>query len=230
MGFTDSSHPRQLYDWSAFHLRRLQRSLQPSRTDRDAASIGDTPWMEPEMVDFLDKHLSKKHTYIEYGAGSSTLFAIKRAGRVVSVETDPIWFAALQRRIGSAANFEPIPIYIGATKILGYPVFQTPTPNRIRQWRQYIDGPWNKPREDVGIVLVDGRFRVACAIKSLLSANDRTTIVMDDFADADRGYSAVYPFIVDRMFVGRPLTFRKSPRLDVRAAKAVLDKYGSNPR
>ena len=52
---------------------------------------------------------------------------------------------------------------------------------RRNQSASYIDGPMEASGGTFDLVLVDGRFRAACALKVLQHATARTRVVMHDF-------------------------------------------------
>jgi len=55
-------------------------------------------------------------------------------------------------------------------------------------------------------VLVDGRFRVACFLASILSITEDTTIFFDDYVDRDY-YHVVEEIIKPNRFCGRQAIF-----------------------
>lgn len=59
----------------------------------------ELPWMSYAVIDFLDRWITDRTVVLECGAGGSTLFFARRAGRVVSVESDPAWSAAVRARL-----------------------------------------------------------------------------------------------------------------------------------
>jgi len=50
------------------------------------------PWMNYNMVSFLEQRLTKNLSLFEYGSGNSTLFFAKRVKDVVSVENNKKWY------------------------------------------------------------------------------------------------------------------------------------------
>jgi hypothetical protein len=57
------------------------------------------PWISLKAIRFLDKFLTKEMTVLEYGSGGSTIFFAQRCKRVISVEDDPAWYAAVHARL-----------------------------------------------------------------------------------------------------------------------------------
>ena len=168
---------------------------------------------------------------------SSTLFALKKAACVVSVESDLDWLRAVQTRVamaGASGRFEPIGVHIGLTKELGYPVIGAPSRRRVARWSHYPKAPWTPGRGPVDLVLIEGRFRVACALQSILSTSSETLIVLDDYFlknQADRGYGAILRYVADfRLIDGRTAVFRRNPKLDLFLARADFEQFAADPR
>jgi predicted O-methyltransferase YrrM len=51
----------------------------------------DRPWLAPQAVEFLDRIIERDWVIVELGAGASTAWFGRRAGRVISLESDPTW-------------------------------------------------------------------------------------------------------------------------------------------
>ena len=112
--------------------------------------------------------------YGEFGMGGSTLEAV-RAGfdTIVAVDTDKRWVQGVRAhrevapliRAGRAAALHGD---IGPTREWGNPLDDT----QARRWPRYIQAfwaEWAKRGLQPDLVLVDGRFRVSCAISALLA-------------------------------------------------------------
>ena len=126
-----------------------------------------------ECTLFLAMVTAGIQNYFEWGAGSSTLLAAKRAQSVTSVEGSRVW--ADKVRNGSLpSNVNLRYVDIGPTKAFSWPI-QTNT-TRSREYIRAIDAV---PPQDV--VLVDGRWRVACALRARhrLTAPNGVVLVHD---------------------------------------------------
>ena len=66
------------------------------------------PWFSLASIAFLDRFVTPSMDVFEYGAGGSTLYFAKRAGRVVSTESDPVWLERVERALaeGGFGNAE----------------------------------------------------------------------------------------------------------------------------
>jgi precorrin-6B methylase 2 len=83
------------------------RSLRDKTAlDEDGAPI---PWMPYAAISLLAERLTRDHTVLELGAGSSTLFFQARAGRVVSIEHDPDWLDWTRARAAGHVEVVAVP-------------------------------------------------------------------------------------------------------------------------
>jgi hypothetical protein len=147
---------------------------------------------------------------LEFGAGGSTLLACDVGiSRIFSVESDAAWVQKVLT-LPEIAALPPgrRPIFeiprIGPMGKLGKPVSY----NWILRWPDYHRSIWAKL--DAGMidcVLVDGRFRVACALQTILHTRPGTRIVIHDFWSRRR-YHVLLRFLdvvlsVDNLMVGQ---------------------------
>jgi hypothetical protein len=134
----------------------------------------------------LRKLLETATCYLEYGSGGTTVMAASmNVPEVVTTESDRNWLAAVRHKlhlVGSSTCAELIHVDIGPTGGLGYPDSET-------NWKQYFNYPFGAWRHcssrglTPNVVLIDGRFRVACFLASLLHAAPGTVIIFDDYFD-----------------------------------------------
>lgn len=68
----------------------------------------DLPWWTLEAASIIDVFLQQRprSRVFEYGAGASTLFLARRCGRLMSVEHDSLWFAAIKGMLQSKGNVD----------------------------------------------------------------------------------------------------------------------------
>jgi tRNA A58 N-methylase Trm61 len=112
------------------------------------------------MIDFLEDRLNSDLSIFEYGSGSSTLYFGSKVGEVMSVEYDPKWFDKVQGLIDGTTNVEVHFIdlkgpYVDAIEVLG-------------------------KGKKFDLVIVDGRERVACAIKAFDFVSQNGVVLLDD--------------------------------------------------
>lgn len=117
--------------------------------------------------------------FLEFGAGGSTALAAKSGVKcIVSVESDAGWLDLLATRGEIAAvDFTGLHIDIGPVGPWGMPSDLSTAP----KWPRYHQEVWSKLPWQPDLVLVDGRFRVACSLAAVFNCSPDTRIVIHDF-------------------------------------------------
>ena len=153
--------------------------------------------MKPRDKFLFYKYLDKAIHYLEYGSGGSTVQASKRPGlrTLVSVESDPDWYANVKRVVAPSSVRSDRLLHIAMdTKpnTWGYP---GPSSSR-EDWATYsrvIQTLDPALRASIDTVLIDGRFRVACCLNCYDCVGDDCRILFDDFLDRSQ-YHVVLDF------------------------------------
>jgi hypothetical protein len=183
---------------------------------RASSPVPTSPHMPPKESRFLAKQLSKARCFLEFGSGGSTVEAA-RAGvkKVFSVDSDAVFLATILAYIRSRyprCDLKVFPVDLGHTRKWGYPTTKDAAP----RWSDYFMAPW-KTMHEIGaspdLVLIDGRFRVACFLATLVMADSGTKIIFDDYQRRSR-YHRVEEFVRPSRNVGRLAVFRVPRRLD----------------
>jgi hypothetical protein len=156
--------------------------------------IPDEPHMSDyEKIRFVSL-LKASEYYLEYGSGSSTIFA-RDLGvpNIVSVESDKRWYKAVKKRIGNDEAHHILYVDIGKTNKWG-------TPKTDRNWSnysQYALAPWlyyTDAEFSPNLILIDGRFRVACFLATLLFGKTDSDILFHDYKKR-KNYQVIEKFI-----------------------------------
>ena len=109
--------------------------------------------------------------YFEFGSGGSTNIASYYKIKTYSVESNAKWHNKLKKN-GIKANYITIDL---KAKNLGYPGNNT----NMNDWKKYIQAYKNSYNAD--IILIDGRFRVACALDIFSKIKNDTIILIHDY-------------------------------------------------
>lgn len=167
------------------------------------------PHMEDEGINLLEKHMANSNTYLEYGSGGSTVFAaIKGIPNIHSIDSDIGFLDAVKARAleqNSNASINLHPVNIGPTKEWGHPTDKS----HADQWPKYSCAAWDfflEKNINPDLILIDGRFRVACFLASLMFAKPGTVILFDDYFDRP-GYHSVEKHLRPRSQAGRMAEF-----------------------
>jgi predicted O-methyltransferase YrrM len=62
------------------------------------------PWISYRARNFIDRTIQPNWRIVEFGSGGSTLWFAKRGGYVHSIESDPKWYALIQRQLEGLKN------------------------------------------------------------------------------------------------------------------------------
>jgi hypothetical protein len=190
------------------------------------------PYFDNQSMAIFKFLISNAQTYLEYGSGGSTQLAARYAKTVVSVDHDRAFLEAVGQQINKTAcctQFKPIAVNIGISGRWGYPVFTQPTDGRLQRWKNYPAAPWRFLQQEMlepDVILIDGRFRVACALESFLRLGPKSTcnILVDDYVGRPH-YKSVEEFGDLVAMHGRMAQFRKAAGLDVEKCRRVLEDF-----
>ncbi len=172
---------------------------------------------EPEFTfpadegELVAREYAKASNILEYGSGGSTVLAARSTNaRILSIESDRVWANNLtnfleQERIGT----DRVVVHwanIGPTGKWGYPKDQS----RWRKYPSYALYPWEKCEFSPDVVLIDGRFRLACLAATVMFAAKPTTILFDDYYQRNV-YQTAEKVIRPVQSVGRMAKFEIEP-------------------
>jgi len=128
--------------------------------------------------------LAKATHYMEFGSGGSTLLAVRSPAKLIlSVESDPDWInkirghpeiadaVARQRLFLTHADIGPVGEW-------GRPADET----RKAEWPHYYTDAFFATDILFDLILIDGRFRVGCALAAAACAAESATILIHDYA------------------------------------------------
>ena len=164
---------------------------------------GDEPFMDAAGIARFKQEIAKASRYVEFGSGGSTIFAHRAGLEVISVENDPYYARAVASRLDLSA-VRQIVVRMGITGEWGFPLFPS-----AKKAKRYVTAPWsNAPFPD--FVLVDGRYRVACAMESARRAHLRgaTAVLMFDDYTPRPQYHGVESLLGRPEIVGRSAIFQ----------------------
>ncbi len=198
--------------------------------------VPSEPHFDDESAAYFRAQLESARSYLEYGSGGSTVLASRFVHTLVSVDSDGAFLGSVRRRLAedsSRAMTKLIHVNIGLTQDWGMPVFTRPTRRRVRRWEDYPTAPWRYLRsiaQQPDLILVDGRFRVACVLESLLSLSplSNTRILLDDYRERPH-YQVVEQF-ADVELVGRMAVLRPRRLMDRIQVRRLVRQYCADPR
>jgi protein O-GlcNAc transferase len=130
------------------------------------------------------KYLNKCKIYFEYGSGGSTYQASIRYNitKIFSVESDKEWLNILQKKISSKNVIHLFNEMNVQPNTWGHPGPNSTQLQRIN-YSNHIKKLTLEEQQSIDLILIDGRFRVACCLKCFDIINQDCLIVFDDFLD-----------------------------------------------
>lgn len=182
------------------------------------------------------KYLDKASNYLEYGTGGSTYQASirKNIKTITSVESDKDWYNKLEEKLKEVPQGDKkinmIYCDMNAQKNnWGYP---GPKSN-IHNWKNYSNQLVKMDPElqkYIDLILIDGRFRVACCLKCFDIINDNCLIIFDDFLDRQDQFGVVLDYydIVEKTNDNKMAILKK--KNCVSPSKQLIEKYESDAR
>jgi hypothetical protein len=131
--------------------------------------IKSIPLMDKEGLQAFSEYLSGVKVFLEYGCGSSTIYAAEHGvKKIISVDSDSNWVTAVKEKMTSLS----CKAFIRHCNIGDVGSWGTPINNKsIHNFHQYPVIPWNIAKDKnliPELVLIDGRFRVASFLYSLI--------------------------------------------------------------
>lgn len=121
---------------------------------------------------------------LEYGMGGSTALVADMPGKTLfSVESDPAWLAMMARYFAANPPAASVHLHhgdIGPVENWGYPLDDS----HRHLWQDYAATIWARPDFlHPDLVLIDGRFRVACFLEVAARITRPVTVLFDDYGD-----------------------------------------------
>ena len=169
-------------------------------------------------IELFSNQLKNANVYFEYGCGDSTLFASQIPGlEVHSVDTSQVWADAVSK---STKN-RVIWVDVGDLLEWGRPSDYSKRAN----YKTYREALWANDKQP-DVVLIDGRFRVACFLTVLLKVQKQTSIIFDDYTFR-KNYHIIEELISPHRIEGRQALFNATPlnESDRKRVSDLLEKF-----
>ncbi len=192
--------------------------------------VPDRPDFDDETIPLFLARIAAARRYLEFGSGASTVLAAHHGATFTTVETDASYLAAVRRKIASAGKLDLgkqrfVHGDIGLTEHWGAPLFRTPNRARLARWRAYVDAPWTGDAPAPDFILVDGRFRAACALNTIrrLGGARDWELWLDDYEGREH-YQIVAQFAVLERMSGVTAIFKPREGVDHEALETAIDR------
>lgn len=181
---------------------------------------------DPEIALFMS-YLNKASSYLEYGCGGSTYIAVQipTINKIISVEGNKRWINKC-REINILSHAEKC----------GRLSFRHVEYNATDNWShpqsmndKHLFPPYSEPpSEHNDLVLIDGRFRVACGLKLWKNISTNTIVIVHDYLDRPQ-YHILDQFYERIDSVDTLVVFRKKVNADDSHLSTLIAKYEIDP-
>ncbi|MFY0680074.1 MAG: hypothetical protein JXR13_05815 [Thalassovita sp.] len=149
---------------------------------------------------------------LEYGSGGSTVLAAELGKMVWTIESDKDWADMMKawfRDNPTPGKAHVVYSDIGPTREWGQPVDDS----GWKRYARYPLGVWDNDRfKHPDVVLVDGRFRVGCALATAYRITRPVTLYFDDYAGRERLHVVEEFLGAPAEIIGRMARFEISPQ------------------
>ena len=128
------------------------------------------PWINYVVIQFLHHYLKPDMRVLEFGAGGSSVFFLKKKVKLFSIEHENSWIKEVHEILSPKHLKNWIPHYMKSSN----PNQQVPEPKDYLSKIETIDN------SSIEIALIDGRNRVECIKKSMPKIKPGGCIILDN--------------------------------------------------
>ena len=174
---------------------------------------------EGEEFSFLSEALAEASHYGEYGVGASTTWVYRNFGcQIRAVDTDAHWIKLVKKEANSL-RCKIVHVDVGPLRRWGFPQ----TYMSAEEFPRYFDAIFGD-NFSPDLILVDGRFRVACFLTSVKRAKPGTIIIFDDYPERPH-YHVVEEVLSPEKVGSRQAKFSVPASFDLARLDFLLDKF-----
>jgi len=171
--------------------------------------------MTPAETTLLARYRDRSRNYFEFGCGGSTVFCDSPQRKIKSIDNNEVWLNKVRPLISPTTEL----IYINTGPVLEYGNPADPT--LVAGFADYSLA-FSQRDSETDLVLVDGRFRIACALQIVLS--NYTGVVL--LHDAERSeYQPVFKFFTVIERVENLIALRVRSTADKKEAAILWEIY-----
>lgn len=187
------------------------------------------PSMDEDGLKFFTDAITRSNCYLEYGCGGSTAYAgnVAKVNAIISVDTSKDWVDKVRQSLSHTETKLFIKhCDLGELKEWGFPVDRS----RSAHFWRYMVTPWETAKElnlVPDLILIDGRFRVASFLYSLLSARVGTLLLFDDYLNRE-AYFVVEKYCKLQEKHGRMGVFYVDHNYSITDLVSTIAEYSTN--
>ena len=184
------------------------------------------PELRANDVKMFYRYLDNSTVYFEYGSGGSTYQANLKPNiqKIYTVESDKTWMDKLNSVITNNSKITYIYNEMGTKPhTWGYTSGRCLKTDLIN-YSEHMRNLSIEERSKIDLVMIDGRFRVACCLKCFDIINDECYIIFDDFLNR-KNYHVVLDYydIIEKTEDKRMVVLRKKNNVSI--PDELIKKY-----
>jgi hypothetical protein len=194
--------------------------------------INDEMNMSNDEMKMLHSYIDSSNHYLEFGSGESTIYAsnalmvktidsVESSEKYISENLKPN--AAITKALSTGKLLFHI-IDIGETTEWGLPINES----KKHLWPNYSLSVFSR-KSNHDLVLVDGRFRVACTLSCILNTPENCKIIIHDFWKRP-AYHIVLKYLEIQNRFDTLGVFSKKPDIDSKDLQLLIKEYQYLPR
>lgn len=189
--------------------------------------------MSHKEIETLQKYLQDCRVYVEYGSGGSTCMAskVRSIEHICTIESNEKWIEEVKKQpdvVDRVANSSIQCVIVdihGNPHFWGYPL----NDQKKENWPVYSQAIREVLPRVPDLVLVDGRFRVACVVQVVMTCTDNTIICIHDYTGRLH-YHAVESILELIEKVDTLAVFRRRKEVDIEEAKKLYEAFKYDAR
>lgn len=170
------------------HLKKWKKTMK----NKDFPTSLDefVPWMNFNVISFLEKYLRNDMQVFEWGSGNSTVFLSQRVNHVISIEHNKEWYYKIIELIQKSKIANVDYKLIEPTEISKFDAeldFMNPShyyskdqEYSTKRFKEYVLSIDNYPDKSFDLIIIDGRARPSCLLHAFKKIKDSGYILLDN--------------------------------------------------
>tara|TARA_Y100000741_G_scaffold62485_2_gene44318 strand:- start:51140 stop:51691 length:552 start_codon:yes stop_codon:yes gene_type:complete len=180
-------------------------------------------FMPERQKDKLVHILKNTNNYLEFGCGGSTIAASKYIkGIGFSIESEKKWSKKVENEINNKITMIHIDIE-NIDNTWGYPGKNCPR-EKIEKYSKINN---IIKLDEIDTILIDGRFRVSCALQIHRDIKESAIVIFDDFFGREHMYGEILNYYTIYEKVSSMAILKKK---NVSIPESVYEKYLYDPK
>ncbi len=189
-------------------------------------SLGKESDSRSPIPAILAAFIPQSSSFFEWGAGQSTLIAIRaNTLKITSVDMDIDLLSVLDGiAADNSVSFKSYPVLYDRYTLMAWSFLRDKS--HLAMAAMEYASPFSL-HTDSDLVLIDGRFRLLCFYQVASKIATTSTVIWDDYQDRP-WYHAVEEFIKPERFIGRAAVFKLTKQ--VKVPRAVINAAAMDQR